>query len=437
MSQSFVFVRNRARPVVALFVHGFRGDSKRTWDALRSVLENDATFAADVGLWSYSTGALKKVPTVWDAADQLQTEIRVRLSAYRRIVLVGHSLGGIVIRAMVVRALQEGRIEDCERIDHIVTLGTPNDGVQFAGIVAKFSKQIADLRMAGDTVVDLRNEWIDRVYAPNIRPGEERTKLRIPLTTVVGLEDQVVTASSAKSFFRQPPPESVPGDHLSMKEPADTTDTIYLLVKRIVADALSAVPLAVATIDDVLELQGSKGQFVLEVLLNNTASRAEFRSREVALGGRVALSQMGASPFYSRALFSVEMYGGLDAQLGDQPLSGLVRPEDDEFAYRLDGRFEHVNGTPQKSWEYSLRFPALVRCPAGEKLQLRLAFQTAKRRLMETENTGEFRASYIGGVIDQRFWVEIIGDDGLVRHESADDGLLTFIANEAEIIADE
>src|SRR2546426_7654365 len=138
MSKNFVFIKKEGRPVVALFVHGLRGDIEMTWGALSKLLRDDSTFAADVAFWGYTTGILGKVPTVWQAAEQLQTEMRVRLSPYRRMILVGHSLGGLVIRAAVVRALKQGRVEDCERIDHIVTLATPNDGAELAGLLARF-----------------------------------------------------------------------------------------------------------------------------------------------------------------------------------------------------------------------------------------------------------------------------------------------------------
>jgi esterase/lipase len=413
-----------------LLVHGFRGDSAKSWRALAETVEDDAGFPADVATWGYTTGAIKSVPTVWEAAEQLQTEMRVRLAEYQQVVLVGHSLGGLVVRAVIVRALQENRIEDCERIAHVVTLGTPNDGVQFAAIVAKFNKQIAGLTVTGDTVVDLRNEWIDRVYAPSIRRGEERSKMQIPLTTVVGLDDRVVTPESAKSFFRRPPPESVPGDHISMKEPSGRDATIYLLLRQIVEQT----PLASASstrIDTVHVLAGKEDEFCLEILVNNVAARVDFDTREIVLGGVVMLHQAGFSPFLSRALFSVEL--DADLRAADASLTGTARADGDDHAYLVNGNFEHVNSSNEKTWRYSLRFPAFLRCPAGERLQVRLIFRKAIRTLVETETEGEWVASTTMGLAKQTSWVEIIGDGITARHESDGDELLVFIANHSQV----
>jgi hypothetical protein len=176
------------------------------------------------------------MPDIWEAATQLQSELRHRAADYRDIVLVGHSLGGLLIRALVVAALKESRIEDVQRIKHIVTFATPNDGVEIADIVSFFrlpNRQIEDLAMTGKTVNELRGEWIERVYSPNIRPGEERSKRQIPLTTVIGLQDRLVPIDRARSFFRHPPPETVPGDHVSMKLPTDQNSLCYLILRNI------------------------------------------------------------------------------------------------------------------------------------------------------------------------------------------------------------
>jgi surfactin synthase thioesterase subunit len=437
LSKNFVFVTHKEEPVVVLFVHGLRGSLESTWKAFAKLLRDDADFGADVALWGYTTGVIGKVPTIWQAADQLQTELRLRLKSYRRIILVGHSLGGLIIRAMVVRALQEGRVDDLDRIDHILTLGTPNDGVELARLFKRFSKQISDLQVTGDSVVELRNEWINRVYTPQIRRGEERNKLAIPLTTVVGLDDDIVTPASARSFFQDPPPETVPGDHVSMKDPKDSDATIYLLVRRAVDNAVAAVPASAAKIEAVHQLEGPKGFFGLEVVLNNSTSRVEFRSTEIALGGRVAGPQYGASPFFDRVLFSVQMKGALTAGPDGQDMEGVVHTDDDDFGYRVAGTYQHINGTPERSFEYAVRFPAYVRCESGGKLQIRLVFQPATKEVLERESRGEFRASYVPGITERTFWVEIRGDDGAVRYEDGReefDGLLAFIANKGSIV---
>lgn len=204
---------------------------------MTNVLDQDSDLHVDVALWGYTTHLFRRSPSVDEAAAQLRTELRLRTRDYGGVVLVAHSMGGLIVRAAVIAALQEGHVEDCHPIRHVVLLGTPNDGLDLARVIGRFNRQVAALRIDGQTVTDLRTEWMNRVYAPSVRPGEERTKMRIPVTTVVGLDDRLVPPESARSFFRMPPPESVPGDHRSMKDPENADDTVYLLIKRAVRDA--------------------------------------------------------------------------------------------------------------------------------------------------------------------------------------------------------
>ena len=428
MPAGFNVIRSSGKAALIVFVHGFRGGDN-TWRAWEALLQEDDEFPADAAAWSYTSRALSKSPTIWEAAEQLRTELRVRLSSYQRLILVGHSLGGLVIRAAVVRSLQQGCIEECERLAHIVTLATPNDGVQLAAILGRFNRQIAALAVTGEVVQELRTEWIDRVYAPEIRPGEERTKLKIPLTTVVGLDDEVVSAASAASFFRHPTPATVPGDHVSMKDPSNREATVYLLIKDIAERTNASRVCSQATIESVSRLTSASGGFALEIVLDNTASCRPLFTKEIAVGGTAALNVFGASAFCIRALFALEVDGGVEGGEGSQPLRGAVRADNDEFVYRFDGHLEHIDGAPRATWEGSIRFPALLRCPAGEKLQVRLTFRRAARRLIESERRGTPRGSWSGGVPEVRSWVEVQTDEGVLRQESDDDAWLKWIVD--------
>lgn len=232
-----IFVRNDNSPAVVVFVHGLGGDAVSTWGLFPTLIASDPDLRDfDVFLWGYPTKVVGRTPSISEAATQLQTELRHRLGNFQSVVLAGHSLGGLLIRALIVHALEQSRIEDVERVNHILTFATPNDGSELAQIARLFrigNKQIRDLDLTETTIIKLRNEWIDRVYAPEIRRGEERVKRRISLTAVVGLEDRIVTFDSARAFFRNPPPETVPGDHVTMKLPESSDSICYLVLKRL------------------------------------------------------------------------------------------------------------------------------------------------------------------------------------------------------------
>ena len=432
---NFLFVKKAEFPTLAVFVHGFRGDVKSSWESLIPLMEGDDKFSADVALWGYPSGVFKRTPSVWQAAEQLQTELRVRAPDYDAIVLIGHSLGGLLVRALVVAALKEGRFTDIERIAHIITLATPNDGQELAALLGRFSKQLADLAVTGDTVEEIRNEWINRVYTPVILAGEERYKHRIPLTAVIGLEDTLVSPESGKSFFRDPPPEVVPGNHMSMKVASSRDDTIYQLLR---SKVLGANEVAAATvIESVNFLKDTEAaeqtRYALELVVDNTKNTKDSWLRTIKIGARVAQRQAGQAPFMMRVRFNVSME--CDLRLGTAVV-GRVTAGDDALAYRLEGSYEHKNGTPEKSYEVNLSFPAALKIPLGEKLQIRIVFAPPRKTVVEEEKKGRLIAATLFPAHEVRFWLEILTDAGVLRLETEDDSFLRFVVNEGEVLTD-
>jgi surfactin synthase thioesterase subunit len=236
-SKSFFYRRGEEGKDLFLFVHGLYSSSTDTWGNFPELLSGDRDIESfDIYLWAYPTYIIGKVPTIPLVAEQLLTELRERFTTYKRIILVGHSLGGLVIRSAILKALEQGRANDIDNIFHIITFATPNDGSQIAQIASSLkigNNHIEALGATSTFVTELRSDWINNVYAPKITSSNELFKRKVPLTTVVGLEDNIVSEDSAKAFFRDPPPAVVPGNHFSLKQPQDRDCISYLIVKRI------------------------------------------------------------------------------------------------------------------------------------------------------------------------------------------------------------
>ena len=214
---------------IVIFVHGFTGDYKKTWGKFPDLIANDEQLDHfDILLWGYPSQKFGRNPKIERIGAALKTEIDHLPSRYREVVLVGHSMGGLVVRAYVVNALLDGRGHDLNKIRKVVLFGVPNDGIDKADYVPAFiNAQVADMKTASDFIIELRKQWINRVYRPNKIDEYHR---RIPSLAVVGLEDRFVPEASVKAFFDEY--ETTRGDHTEMVKPDSKNHLSFKIVKR-------------------------------------------------------------------------------------------------------------------------------------------------------------------------------------------------------------
>ena len=230
--QLLVRSKNSQNKSVVVFVHGFTGAAKSTWGKFPDLILNDQDLDVfDVFLWGYPSKLIGKNPSIHNIGKHFKTELNIRLRHYKRVYLIGHSMGGLIIQSMIVNELMDGHASQLRKIKHVIFFGTPNKGKQIPGTLRMFNQQLYDLHTTSAEVHKIRKEWGKRVHKPEIHPGDENSKHHIPALAVVGLEDQLVRRESAEGNFENV--HTVSGDHIKMKEPQDRGDLSYLLVKQI------------------------------------------------------------------------------------------------------------------------------------------------------------------------------------------------------------
>ncbi|WP_055713882.1 alpha/beta fold hydrolase [Streptomyces torulosus] len=205
-----------------VFVHGFMSGPE-TWDTLGEFLAEDADLNEEVTplRFKYATSLYKpnpmqSIPSFSTVAESLKEFLDTEAENFGRLVLVGHSQGGLIIQRYLTVMLSEQRGFDLQRIRRIVLFGCPNDGSEFGGILRKLlvrnNPQEHQLKPFDEEIKNTRRAVLRNVvYAA---PEATASTCRIPFTVFAGESDGIVTPASAQSVF--PEAAALPGDHFSI-----------------------------------------------------------------------------------------------------------------------------------------------------------------------------------------------------------------------------
>ena len=143
-----------------------------------------------------------------EIAHLLETEIDERCQAYQEIVLIGHSMGGLVSKAYICQQLEKQKLL---KITHFVSLAVPHRGSDLATYAKNVinSPQIKDLKPLENTINQLNDLWL--AHATDLPP----TKY------FQGKFDTVVLPASAISYDVRTDIDIsyVPHDHFSILTP--------------------------------------------------------------------------------------------------------------------------------------------------------------------------------------------------------------------------
>lgn len=122
---------DNANTHAVLFVHGFTGNAAETWRDGDSTLfphlicadPNLADF--DVFIFNYKTNFLRP-PSIGNISRQLETEINRWMNG-RRLVLIAHSMGGLVCMQYIINNLTVGQPLP---VVGLMMYGSPMSGVE-------------------------------------------------------------------------------------------------------------------------------------------------------------------------------------------------------------------------------------------------------------------------------------------------------------------
>lgn len=241
---------NPARVGDVLFIHGLDGDAISTWhpskrpDALwPNWLGSDLP---QVGVWSldYDAASMAWKGTAMPLSDRA-TNVLAIMDAHdfgsRPLVVIAHSLGGLLFKQMLRHAIDFGQPEWKRIVEStvgIIFLSTPHSGsdianwLQYVGGVLRANVTIEDLR-AHDAHLRNLNLWFrNNVDALHVKSQVYFERHRVG--TIL-----VVDETSADPGIQGVIPIPIDANHINICKPDSTGSLLYVRTTKFINECLS------------------------------------------------------------------------------------------------------------------------------------------------------------------------------------------------------
>ena len=229
-----------------IFVHGLGGHrygDKSTWGQFPEFLFDDFP-QLDIGLFEYRT-LFKRFwgsVTMEDEAKVLADEIRdkARLKNYQTIILMGHSMGGLLCLASICYLIDTDQKAALARIGGMILMATPQLGSQRVPMFLSWlSEDFRALKLHGGYVDRINQTLVNRVIFDRSHPNPGN-KVVIPTWGVVSGSDFWVDKVSATRYIDAAHTKTVHGAHTDIVKPENKNDDVYIYVKDIIKFCLGS-----------------------------------------------------------------------------------------------------------------------------------------------------------------------------------------------------
>lgn len=234
--------------VTAVFVHGIFS-SAEAWTELTAFLGQNEFVKQNVDLVTFSypspkvsLNPLKRIPDLSVLAQEFDTFLKegAKTAEAPRLVLIGHSQGGLVILYFLAQLLREGRARELGRVAQCLFFSTPTNGSELLLSVRRGLGQLGlwhhpqeeSLRPLARDVADVQRTVLRQaVYAP----GVTASTCPVTIRAYAGDQDGVVTPHSARWVFTDS--GTLPGTHSTIIRPRAADAEIV----RIISGAFQSV----------------------------------------------------------------------------------------------------------------------------------------------------------------------------------------------------
>jgi len=230
------------KPRVIVFVHGLHGD-RWSWSAANGaywpqMLQTDPHFQkSDVVVAEYPTPSMRgQYSTVQLAQILWQGLAKQKVWQHREVVIIAHSLGGLVTEEMLLRHPAEAA-----RVRFIVSYATPHQGSFIASMAKTYDSDplLTDLRDSNDNsfLMDLEQKWRETPITAKIHrycAYEARdTATGTGIGKYLHAQARVVSYYSATyGCDVDTAPQKIDADHISIIKPANRSADAYTFFAR-------------------------------------------------------------------------------------------------------------------------------------------------------------------------------------------------------------
>lgn len=174
-------------------------------------------------LGNFISGKQRKVQLNLDVksiANMFYTYLQAYAGRYESIVLIGHSMGGLVAKSLIIG--HKGT-EIVKKIQLVVSLAVPHNGSTLAtlGNLLLSNAQLNNLEPLNIEISKLTQDWLDN---KDCNPG---------IIYFQGMYDKIVPEASAVAFDVNPKDiRYCDDDHISISKPASSQHLIYVSIKN-------------------------------------------------------------------------------------------------------------------------------------------------------------------------------------------------------------
>jgi hypothetical protein len=227
------------RRLLLVMVHGFNSSKDEAWGKFPDIIksEKDTAFERfNVLRYGYGSAACRNEVDIADRGDGLNSFLSDQLDKYDGMIIMGHSLGGLVAMHALVN-LAKAHHPDLARIPvTVMTFGTPYSGVQGAELLGQMAivctdKQAEAVTLFSRSLRDLKVDW-DSYF------GDKESKYHVTMKPFYGPADRLVSKDNACGPFRGCEQVVDGENHVMIVKPSDTNHSAYTKL-RVQVDSMT------------------------------------------------------------------------------------------------------------------------------------------------------------------------------------------------------